>query len=81
MGADLALGAVVGLASLASVPHSRQLQDAQVLGDRGLRDAEESVSTRTVRSPPRLSRSKMARRVGSASALKTASGAVRMDES
>ena len=62
----------MGLASLVPSAHqARVLEYSQMFRYRRLRDAGESVNACTVCSPSLLSRSKIARRVGSARALKT----------
>ena len=73
MGASASrLCTVVRLASFMAMPHQfRPLQHRQMFGDSRLRYAGTPVKACTVCSPSRANRSKIARRVGSARALKT----------
>jgi hypothetical protein len=77
---SLRLGAVVGLASFTPVAHQAGMpQHAEVLGNRWLCETPAlPVGAPTVCSPSRHRRSKIARRVGSARALKSSLGVTAM---
>jgi hypothetical protein len=74
-------GAVVGVEAGPPVAHQAGMrQDAEVLETAGCETPARSVSARTICSPSRHSRSKIARRVGSASVLKSSVAVAGMTE-
>ncbi len=78
-GEPLRPGTVVGSAALAPVAHqARPTQQGEMLGDRWLGRPARRVRATTVSSPSRQSRSKIARRVGSARVRRSRSVAAGM---